>query len=177
MTGVPGCGKSTLGRSLAIELGLPFFDKDDILETLFDHLPVEQPADRQRLSRASDAVLETVALASGGAVVASFWRREELSTTSGTSTGWLRGRTPGSVVEVHCVCPPEVAARRFAERRRHPGHLDETRTREALLAQLETLSPLGPWDLGPLVQVDTRDPVDVAAAASLVRAELDVTAR
>lgn len=177
VTGLPGSGKTTLGRALAIELGLPFFDKDDILETLFDHLPVEQPADRQRLSRASDAVLETVALASGGAVLASFWRREELSSTSGTPTGWLRERERGSVLEVHCVCAPEVAARRFTERRRHPSHLDETRTGDALPAQLESLSALGPWDLGPLVQVDTSGPVDVVATASLVRTELDAAAR
>jgi glucokinase len=177
VTGLPGCGKTTLGRALAAELRLPFFDKDDILETLFDHVPVEQPADRQRLSRASDAVLETVARASGGAVLASLWRREALSETSGTPTAWLRERETDDVVEVHCVCPPDVAARRFTERRRHPSHLDATRTGDALLTQLQALSSLGPWGLGRLVQVATSGPVDVVATASLVRAELDAAAR
>jgi glucokinase len=160
-----------LGSALAADLGLPFFDKDDILETLFDQLSVVSSEDRQRLSRASDAVLQTVALASAGAVLASFWRCEDLSTTSGTPTGWLRGREPGSVVEVYCRCPADVAAQRFTQRRRHPGHLDSSRTGGGLLAQLESLASLGPWGIGPLVEVDTTGAVDVGAVAALVRAQ------
>ena len=169
VTGLPGSGKTTLGRSLAEELGLPSLDKDDILETLFDHVGVASPDDRGRLSRASDAVMESLAGSSTGAVLSSHWRREELSTVSGTPTAWLRDRPAGTVVEVYCDCPPALAAQRFAQRTRHPGHGDGDRTAEDLRAQFEPLAALGPWQIGALVRVDTTRPVDAAAVAHVVR--------
>jgi hypothetical protein len=36
VSGLPGSGKTTLGRRLARALGLPLIDKDDILERLFE---------------------------------------------------------------------------------------------------------------------------------------------
>lgn len=169
VTGLPGSGKTTLGRALAEELELPFLDKDDILETLFDHVGVASPEDRSRLSRASDAVLETLAAATAGAVLTSFWRREELSDVSGTPTAWLRDRPTGTVVEVYADCPPALAAVRFAARNRHPGHFDDERTAAGLHRRLEPLAALGPWHLGRLVRVDTSRPVDAAAVAHAVR--------
>lgn len=38
ITGLPGTGKTTLGRKLAEEFRLPFISKDDIKEFLFDNL-------------------------------------------------------------------------------------------------------------------------------------------
>lgn len=73
MTGLPASGKTALGRALSDSLRLPFMDKDGVLETLFDALGADSPEDRSRLSRASDAVLQSMALASQGAVLASFW--------------------------------------------------------------------------------------------------------
>jgi hypothetical protein len=55
-------------------------DKDDILDALLGSLGAAGPRERQRLSRAADAVLRTVAENTRGAVVSSFWRRERLST-------------------------------------------------------------------------------------------------
>lgn len=169
MTGLPGSGKTTWGRTLAAELGLPFFDKDDILETLFDQLEVAGVDDRQRLSRASDAVLETVVATSGSAVVASHWRREELSVESGTPTAWLGELADTTVVEVHCGCTWDLAAERFLARDRHPGHHDSARSSADLVAQLQSLAALGPWGLGGLVEVDTSGAVDVNATAAAVR--------
>jgi shikimate kinase len=36
ISGLPGSGKTTLGRRLAPALTLPFIDKDDILDRLFE---------------------------------------------------------------------------------------------------------------------------------------------
>lgn len=50
ISGVPGCGKSTVGRELAKHLNVPYFDKDDILESLFGELECANEEMRHRLS-------------------------------------------------------------------------------------------------------------------------------
>jgi shikimate kinase / 3-dehydroquinate synthase len=36
VTGLPGAGKTTVGRALAAALDVPFLDKDDFLDDLLD---------------------------------------------------------------------------------------------------------------------------------------------
>jgi len=74
VSGLPGGGKTTLAIKLAEALALPLLDKDDILEALFETAGDVDITVRQRLSRASDDVLERLAAASRGAVIVSFWR-------------------------------------------------------------------------------------------------------
>jgi hypothetical protein len=169
VTGLPASGKSTLGRALSSELLLPFLDKDDILEALFVAFEVRSPDDRSQLSRASDAVLESVALASQGAVLASFWRRPGRSTESGTPTQWLSSLTPDEVIEVHCECDSVLAASRFANRRRHPSHWDRRTTEPELRASFAMLAHEGPVLDGATITVSTSEPVDVLDMAALVR--------
>jgi hypothetical protein len=161
VSGLPGSGKSTLARQIAPPLGLPLIDKDDFLETLLDRYTTVDAALRFRLSRQADDDMRAAAEASNGAVLVSFWRREELSATSGTPTGWLRSLP--NVVEVHCACSPAVAAQRFLARTRHPGHGDATRHGDDVATQLEALAVLGPLTLGRVVRVDTEDVIDVEA--------------
>lgn len=168
VSGLPGSGKTTLATPLSKRLGLPLLDKDDLLETLLDELGAELPEDRHRLSRASDALMQTVARASPGAVLSSFWRRESLSPTSGTPTAWLR-HLPG-VVEVLCDCPPRTAAERFHARVRHPGHHDSSTSLADSLRHFEQLAATLPLGVGPLVRVDTSLDVDVARLTEAVQA-------
>lgn len=169
VTGLPASGKSTLGRALGESLRLPFLDKDDILEALFQAVDVGSPDDRSRLSRASDAVLESVAQASQGAVLTSFWRRPSLSTTSGTPTGWLSLLASDVVVEVVCACDPALAASRFANRTRHPSHLDCRSNEAELQSAFALLAQEGPVLGGTPVTVDTAQTVDPDGVAALVR--------
>ena len=71
-------------------------------------------------------------------------------------------------VEVNCVCPPELAARRYAERAAtsHPVHVVTSLTPE-LLAEFDR-----PMGIGELITVDTTAPVDVPALAKRVLATL-----
>ena len=169
LTGLPASGKTTLGRALSDSLHLPFMDKDDVLETLFDALGAESPDDRSRLSRASDGVLESMALASQGAVLASFWRRPRLSSTSGTPSEWLSALEADAVVEVLCECDPAVAAERFARRRRHPGHFDRRFAEDELRSGFEQLVNEGPLFGSSPVRVDTSGPVEPSDVTVLVR--------
>ncbi len=170
VTGLPASGKTSLGRALSETLRLPFLDKDDILEALFNTVAVRSAEDRSRLSRAADAVFESVVLGSQGAVVTSFWRRPGHSNESGTPTEWLSSLTSDVVVEVQCECDPNLAATRFANRTRHPSHLDSRVTEVELRASFAQLAQDGPVFDGTPVTVDTTsEPLDLLGIAALVR--------
>ena len=59
------------------------------------------------------------------------------------------------VIQVHCACDPETAARRFFQRQRHPGHLDGTKSYAEVLAGIRALAELEPLEIGTKVIVDT----------------------
>jgi gluconate kinase len=169
VSGLPGSGKTTLARQLAAGLRLPLLDKDDILEALFEALGIGDADWRQRLSRASDVVLQRLALTSNGAVLTSFWRHPELTTPSGTPTDWLADSSK-PVVEVYCRCEPEVAAARYVNRQRHQGHLDSAKRAEDVLSQFRVLAALGPLGVGKLVTVETTNDIDVSRVISDIEA-------
>lgn len=157
VSGLPGSGKSTLGRQVASRLSFAFLDKDHYLEALFDSEP--STSDRTCLSRRADEHFIDDALNTDRAVLVSFWRRPELSATSGTPTEWLENLS--DVVELFCHCPPAVAAQRFRARSRHRRHEDSLRTEDALVGQLTALAALGPLGVGTLIRVDTMKPIDI----------------
>ena len=167
VSGLPASGKTTLAIKLAEALGLPLFDKDHILEALFEHAETVDVATRQRLSRMSDDVLARVAAESRGAVIVSFWRHECAEGTSGTPVTWLSTLTE-TLIEVHCVCSPTVAARRFRARQRHPGHNDAVRSPN-LMDQFQRLADLGPLGLGTTISVRTDEPYDIAGIIRDIR--------
>ncbi len=171
ISGLPASGKTTLGRRLAQALGLPLLDKDEILEALFEGLGVGDAEWRNRLSRSADVVLQRLAAQTPGAILASFWRHPQVTGESGTPTGWIPALS-GRVVEVHCVCPPEVAAERFLARKRHDGHLDRDKRSEDLAADFVRLAALGPLGIGPLIQVDTGRAVDLEGVVHQVEEHL-----
>lgn len=168
MSGLPASGKTMLGRQIGAILGLPVLDKDDYLETLFGENDIGELDLRSTLSREADVLLEHAARATeDGAVIVSFWRRPELSPTSGTPTDWLLSL--GRLTEEYCDCPPLLAMQRFTSQSRHPGHLDGKRSESGLLAQFRALDELGPVGLGTTVLVDTSIVVDAERVADAVR--------
>ncbi len=174
VSGIPGCGKSTVGRALAEHLDAPYLDKDEILESLFDGLECSNEETRHRLSRAADQDFESKALSCTRAVLDSFWRHPSANTQSGTPSGWLTAPEVHSV-EVLCGCPPELAATRFLKRTRHDvGHLDSTWNRASLVAQSRNLMHRLPLGVGALIEVDTTGTVDLEQLADQVRIALDV---
>jgi predicted kinase len=159
VTGLPGSGKSTIGRQLSTALMLPLLDKDDILEGLFDQSGIGDGAHRGALSREADRELARRTLYLPGAVLVSWWRHPASRIETGTPTGWLSS-LKAPLVEIHCCCRPEVACERFFARTRHPGHLDQTRDRGEELARFRLFAAWGPIGLGPVVEVDTELPLE-----------------
>jgi AAA domain-containing protein len=171
ISGLPGSGKTTLGRRLAPVLDLPLIDKDDILDRLFESKGVGDAAWRRTLSRESDAILQTEATRSAGAVLASFWRLRGMPEDSGTPTDWLDGPAL-QIVNVHCACELEVAVRRFLQRRRHPGHLDGELSSADVVARLQTLTQLPRLDIGHRVDVDTSGEANLTEVVRAIRRAL-----
>ncbi|HEX9301460.1 MAG TPA: shikimate kinase, partial [Casimicrobiaceae bacterium] len=77
LVGLPGAGKSTLGRSLARRLGMPFVDADTELErrlgvtipTIFEIEGEAAFRDREEASLAELVVRTGIVLATGGGAV------------------------------------------------------------------------------------------------------------
>jgi hypothetical protein len=171
ISGLPGSGKTTLGRRLAPALNLALIDKDDILDRLFEAKGIGNAAWRRTLSRESDVILEDEATRSHGAIVVSFWRVPGMPSDSGTPTDWLHAPSH-HLVNVHCVCELGVAANRFLQRRRHPGHLDDESSAEDVLASLRELSRLPALDISPRIDVDTSQEPNLADVIRAIRGEL-----
>ena len=167
ISGLPASGKTTLACQLASELHLPVIDKDSILEDLFASRGVGDAAWRRMLSRESDLLLAARARASEAAILVSFWHHPTMAADVGTPTAWL-SELAGRVVNVHCVCPTEIAAQRFLRRQRHPGHLDTQRDYQDVLQSLLPLAELRPIEIESRIEIDTSQPVDLAGLVSEV---------
>jgi hypothetical protein len=162
VTGLPASGKSTVGTAVASALGLSLYDKDEILEALFESLGVGDAEWRTRLSRAADEVLRKQIPRSHGAVIVSWWRHPLSQAQSGTPTEWLSS-SPGTLIELHCRCKPETAAGRFLARTRHAGHLDVSKSYADLLVSFERAAAQGSLGFGRVVEVNTELPLDLPA--------------
>jgi predicted kinase len=159
VSGAPGSGKTSLAVPLAAELGYALVAKDRIKETLHDAFGAPEP-DRGWSCRLGAAAMELLwALAADAPAVVieanfrphSEYERAKLSALA------------VQPVEVHCVCPPELAVKRYNARVMHPVHVVTTLQLEAMA---EYDRPVG---IGALVTVDTSAPVDVVTVAAAVR--------
>jgi DNA-binding NarL/FixJ family response regulator len=78
-----------------------------------------------------------------GAILVSFWRLAGMSPTEGTPVEWLLA-LPAPLITIRCSCEPEVAAERFRQRMRHPGHLDGATPHAELMVRFRALACLEP---------------------------------
>ncbi len=162
VSGRLGAGKSSLAAPLAAELGYSLVSKDLVKETLHDAL--YQSGDGEidqawsgRLGNASMYLLWMLAACAGDMVLeANFHPHSDFERDQLRSLG-------DGIVEVHCVCPAEVAIARYNARTRHEVHWVKTATLERVDRYDR---PVG---VGSLITVDTTRPVDVASVAAKVR--------
>lgn len=154
LTGIPASGKSTIARALSKALGLDMWDKDEILEDLFNKKGIGDVHWRTNLSRAADEILIEQVCNSDGSVIVSWWRHPASTLASGTPIEWL-SELRGPLIEVNCICDPAIAVERFKSRIRHSGHLDQFKTYDDILATFQQQAALGPLGIGRLIRVNT----------------------
>ena len=162
VSGAPGAGKTSLAVPLAAELGYALVTKDRIKETLHDAFGAPEPdlAWSRRLGAAAMELLWALAADSPAVLIEANFR---------PNSAYERGRLSalgalgGHLVEVHCVCPPELAVERYNARVTHPVHVVTTLPLEAMAEYDRAVG------IGDLVAVDTTRPVDVAGVAARVR--------
>lgn len=154
LTGIPASGKSTIARALSEVLGLDMWDKDEILEDLFNKKGIGDVHWRTILSRAADEILREQVCQSNGSIIVSWWRHPASTLASGTPIEWL-SKLRGTLIEVNCICDPSIAVERFKSRTRHSGHLDHSKAYGDLLATFQQQAALGPLGIGRLLRVNT----------------------
>jgi predicted ABC-type ATPase len=166
ISGAPGSGKSTLAGQLAEALQMNLIGKDLIKEALWDVFdpPAGDLEWSRRLGASAMEVIWTLATQSRRAVLEANFRPHsayEKSKLSGLSA---------NLVEVHCVCPPELARERYerraAQSTHHPAHVTPTLD-PVLLAEFD--QPVG---LGTVIEVNTTVAVNIEDLTRTILAEL-----
>jgi len=143
------------------------WDKDEILEDLFNKRGIGDVHWRTILSRAADEILRDRVGQAGGSIIVSWWRHPASDLASGTPIEWL-SELRGTLIEVNCICDPAVAVERFKSRIRHTGHLDQFKLRDDLLATFQQQAALGPLGIGRLVRVNTEENVKLEDVLSTI---------
>ena len=159
VSGPLGAGKTTLSRPLAHALALPLIAKDVIKEALALVLPPADVDESRRLGAATYEVMFALARDAGSAVLESNFNRV---------AGARIAEICPQPIEIFCRCPSAEVMRRYEGRigERTNAHFDAERVEE-LRAQLEVENE--PLALGgPVLEVDTTRPVDVAEVAAWV---------
>jgi glucokinase len=167
ISGIPASGKSTIARALSKALGLVMWDKDEILEELFDRRGTGDAHWRTVLSRDADEILKKQVCQSGSSIVVSWWRHPASTLATGTPIEWL-SELPGTLIEVNCICDPAIAVERFKSRVRHRGHLDQLKADADLFPAFQQQAALGPLGIGQLVTVNTEGNLRLEEALSRI---------
>jgi predicted kinase len=172
VTGLPGTGKTEMGRYLARELQLPLIYKDGIKETLFDSLGVGDWEWSRKLGSTTYSIMTYILEALMPAGISLVLESNFHPQRAGPDLAQLVARHNYSVVQILCKAAGPTLVERFQKRaksgHRHAGHVDNW---DELLPQL-LRGRIDPVPLaGPLIEVDTTDfdMVDYEAILQSVR--------
>jgi shikimate kinase len=157
--GLPGTGKTTLGRQLAEKMQLPFFCRDDLKEILFETLGWQDRKWSQKLGQVSYVLLYYMLaqqLAAGKSCIVETAFNAEFANREFKV---IQARYDFDPIQVLCQTEAKVLLERFRQRsiygERHPGHVDHLNQ-----AEMERIVQSGYRLLnigGKVFEVDTTD--------------------
>jgi len=167
VTGPPGAGKTVLGKRLSEELKLPFINKDEFKETLFDTLGLDNREWFEPLEAASLEilfhVLESHLKAAKSVIVETAFIPQDHTARFVD----LQDQYNFKTVQILCNTDDDILFRRFIERvksgERHPGHADHLTSYCRFTAFLRERG-YGALDIGgSILEIDTTnlDAVDI----------------
>ncbi|GCE07725.1 AAA family ATPase [Dictyobacter aurantiacus] len=173
VNGLPGSGKTTLSRRLAVDVPLPIFSRDGIYETLYDALDCNSHGMPPLLAKSTFTLLYYVlgsVLAGGQSVIVEgFFGRPDLR---GAEFRELQSKHDFEPLQILCQADGAVLVERFMARigaeGRHSGHPDVAwleENKQRLLQGRLTPMPLN----GQIVEVDTTTPDSLNYADLLQR--------
>lgn len=137
-------------------LKIPVFDKDDYLERLFEERGIGNTDWRHKLSREADECFIDQSKSLPQVILVSHWRPRNVAVEFGTPTDWIVDSFE-KIIELYCTCPVEIAASRFKNRTRHPGHVDKSRSFDETVAWLREYDKYLPLKIGQQIVVSTVD--------------------
>ncbi|MFC1617670.1 AAA family ATPase [Patescibacteria group bacterium] len=160
INGLPGTGKTTLGKKIADEFHLPFLSKDDIKELLFETLGYSDREWSKKIGASSFALLYqtvgSILKANKSLIVETYF------TPKFDEKKFLDLKNKYSFIpfQIVCRCKGEILFDRFKARAlsdvRHPGHNDDNHLdewREKLLSEEMEALKIG----GEVFDLDTSD--------------------
>lgn len=170
INGIPGSGKTTLGRALSARLGVPLFAKDTIREAIGEAVgsAANNPAPLGRAvgKGSAQALFSLLGLAPTGAILESYWSSDLAVSVRRQLT--LARIDPALVPQLWCDLPVGLARQRYEDRAfdgdRHGVHGPQ-HDQQAMWDQLEHAEPMALG--GPILRVDTTEPLTQAALTDL----------
>jgi adenylate kinase family enzyme len=177
VSGPPSSGKTSIGRHIAQELGLPFVFKDGIKEMLFDTLGWSDKEWTEQLNLATYAILfhfiQAQLEANLSFVVESDFKPDEHT----AKFKELKKKFKFKPVQVQCQASDEILLKRFVDRAdsddRHPGHMDQANLedfKKSLKENIYERLEIGGENV--VVNTDDFDTIDYPALVKAIKAEL-----
>ncbi|WP_194290952.1 AAA family ATPase [Nocardia aurantia] len=163
VNGLPGSGKSTLGRALARTMDAQLLAKDTVKEILANCL--DNTAELPALGGiAMDTIWALAQSLSGTVIVDSWWfRPRDLD----FARSGIRRTGASRAVEIWCEVPAATARTRYASRRRDPAVYSDA---QRLVKDWDTWAAhAAPLRLTATLMVDTSGPVDCTRLAERLR--------
>jgi predicted kinase len=172
VTGLPGAGKTSVGRTLSERLKIPFLSKDAFKERIFDTLGWKDKAWSLRVSEASHRILDYIVeeeLKAGHSLIIESNFKPEIDSARFRA---IQHRFGVVGVQVLCWAEGDILFERYWARHqtnRHPGHIEsatpEEQRRDLARGKGKPLQ-IG----GPVIELDTTDfaKVDYSSLAQAI---------